>query len=103
MAWKYHEHKEYHIRSVAERRRKIRRMAVAHAGGKCMRCGYNKYQEVLEFHHKDASQKKFGIGQNGLTRSWERVKAEVEKCNLLCANCHREIHVEQKSLQGHYH
>ncbi len=95
----YADRRRYNIQSVAKRRRKIRLMAVAHAGGKCIRCGYNKYPEVLEFHHKDSSQKKFGIGQNGLTRSWERVKAEIEKCNLLCANCHRETHVEQRLLK----
>ena len=71
-------------------------MAIEHAGGKCMKCGYNKYPEVLEFHHKDPSQKSFGIGQKGLTRSWQKVKAEIEKCNLLCANCHREEHVEER-------
>ena len=98
MPYKYKDHKKYFINSVAQRRRKIRLMAIAHAGGKCIRCDYNKYPEVLEFHHKDSSQKKFGIGQNGLTRSWERVKAEIEKCNLLCANCHRELHAEQDKL-----
>ena len=93
---KYADRSQYIIRSVSSRRKKIRLMAVQHAGGKCISCGYNKYPEVLEFHHKDPSQKEFGIGQNGLTRSWEKVKAEIEKCNLLCANCHRELHVEER-------
>ena len=90
----YADRRKSNILSVAKRRRKIRAKAVAHAGGKCIRCGYNKYMEVLEFHHKDPSQKIFGIGQNGLTRSWEKVKAETEKCDLLCANCHRELHAK---------
>jgi hypothetical protein len=74
-------------------------MAIEHLGGKCSRCGYNKYPEVLEFHHKDPTQKLFGIGQRGLTRSWKRVQAEIEKCDLLCANCHRELHVEQRKIK----
>ena len=35
------------------------------------------------------------MSKKGHCRSWERVKKEIEKCSLLCANCHREIHVEQ--------
>ncbi|MEI6849498.1 MAG: hypothetical protein WCK29_00510 [archaeon] len=90
----YAERRKSNIESVAKRRRKIRAMAIEKAGGKCIICGYNKYPEVLEFHHKDPSKKEFGIGQNGLTRSWARVQKEIAKCNLLCANCHREQHIE---------
>ena len=71
-------------------------MAVEHLGGKCSRCGYHKYPELLEFHHKNPEEKEFSIALRGHSRSWARVKAEIEKCALLCANCHREIHVEQK-------
>lgn len=71
-------------------------MAVQYMGGKCMRCGYCKYPEVLEFHHKDPKKKEFNLGLGGLTRSWARIKKEVKKCELLCANCHREIHVEER-------
>ncbi len=92
---KYSDRRQYIIDSVAKRRKKIRLKAIEQLGGKCMRCGYNRYPEALEFHHRDPSKKLFGIGQKGLTRSWERVKAEAEKCNLLCANCHRELHAEQ--------
>lgn len=96
MVYKYSEKPKYFINAVAKRRRKLREMAVEHAGGKCMKCGYKKYPEVLEFHHKDPTKKEFGIGQRGLTRSWERIKKEIKKCRLLCANCHREEHVEEK-------
>lgn len=92
----YADRREYNIKSVAARRKKLRVMAIEKAGGKCVRCGYNKYLEVLEFHHKNPSEKLFGIGQKGLTRSWTKIQAEIDKCNLLCANCHREQHVEEK-------
>jgi predicted HNH restriction endonuclease len=95
---KYSDRRQYIIDSVAKRRKKTRMKAVEHLGGKCMKCGYKKYSEVLEFHHRDPSKKLFGIGQKGLTRSWERIKAEAEKCDLLCANCHRELHAELDKL-----
>jgi hypothetical protein len=64
-------------------------------GGRCQKCGYKKCMDALQFHHKDPSQKLFGI-QDAV---WGQVKAteeeiikEIEKCTLLCANCHYEIH-----------
>ena len=75
---------------------KIRLKAIEHLGGKCMQCGYSKYPEVLEFHYKNPDQKDFNISAKGHCRSWDRVKEEIKKCLLLCANCHREIHVESK-------
>ncbi len=98
----YADRREYLIRAVTKRRKKIRLKAIEHLGGKCIRCGYSKYPEVLEFHHKDPKQKEFNISLKGHCRSWDRVKKEIEKCLLLCANYHREIHVEQKlaALKG---
>ena len=92
----YADRREYMIQATIKRRRLMRLKAIEHAGGKCIRCGYNKYPEVLEFHHRDPSQKDFNVSSKGHSRSWERVKAEIEKCDLLCANCHRELRVEQK-------
>ena len=46
----------------------------------------------LEFHHLNPDEKDFGIGTKGYTRSIEINKQEVDKCILVCANCHREIH-----------
>ena len=92
----YEDRKSYFVKYVIERRRKIRLKAIAHLGGKCMNCGYSKYPEVLEFHHKNPTNKLFNVSKKGHCRSWERVSKEIEKCLLLCANCHRELHVEQK-------
>lgn len=90
----YQDRREYNIQAVAKRRKKIRLQAIAHTGGKCIICGYCKYPGVLEFHHRNPSQKDFNVSKKGHCRSWERVRKEIEKCDLLCANCHREIHVE---------
>jgi len=48
--------------------------------------------EALEFHHLDSEVKDFGISSQGHTRSWDKVRRELGKCWLLCANCHREVH-----------
>lgn len=80
--------------SVQRRREKLKILAIEYKGGCCERCGYNKCVRALEFHHTDPSQKDFGIGAEGQTRSFERIKAELDKCILVCSNCHREIHHE---------
>lgn len=92
----YGDRKEYLIRAVAKRRIKIRLLAIDYLGGKCAYCGYLRYPEVLEFHHTDPTKKEFNVSSKGHCRGWEKVKQEIEKCILLCANCHRELHVEQK-------
>ena len=75
-------------------------MAVAYKGNKCARCGYDRCVDALEFHHKDPAQKDFNISSKGHTRSWERVKEELDKCEMLCANCHREIHAKLAALSS---
>ena len=67
-------------------------MAISYGGGKCVLCGYNKCIQALEFHHINSKDKEFGISAKGYTRSWEKVKNELKKCILVCANCHREAH-----------
>jgi len=95
---KYADVRESNIRSVKRRRKKLRQMALDLLGGKCMICGYCRDMKALDFHHLDESQKKFGLSDRGLTRSWEKTKEEVLKCVLLCANCHREVHSGYISL-----
>ena len=88
----YADRAEYLIKAVAKRRRKLKEMVVKYKGGKCIICGYNKYFGAFDLHHRKDSKKEFGLSTRGLTRSWERIKKEADKCLLVCANCHREIH-----------
>jgi len=88
---KYRDRREALIKAVTKRRRKIKVMAIEYKGNKCQICGYSKYPGALELHHINKSDKSFGIGDKGYTRSWEKVKQELDKCILLCANCHREV------------
>lgn len=80
--------------AVQKRRENLKLMALEYKGGKCCQCGYDKCPAALEFHHTDPSEKDFGISAKGLTRSWEKLKEELDKCILVCSNCHREIHFE---------
>ena len=88
------EQKKKDVIKVQKRRLKVKQMSIEYKGGKCEKCGYNKCIAALEFHHLNPEEKDFGIGSKGYTRSWEKVKEELDKCILVCANCHREIHEE---------
>lgn len=77
-------------------RKAMKKAAVKRKGGKCERCGYNKCLDALHFHHINSDEKEFGLAQSGYTHSWETYLEEVNKCLLVCANCHAEIHSEEK-------
>jgi len=96
----YADRREYLIAAVHKRRKKIRQLAVEYKGGQCEKCGYNRCIEALEFHHSNSSGKDFSISEKGYTRSWDAVKEELNKCVLLCANCHREIHASSAASAG---
>lgn len=89
------------VRAVRKRRKKVREMAIHHKGGRCQCCGYDKCKDSLEFHHLVRDKKSFGISAKGYTRSWRAIEEELEKCIMLCANCHREWHsglIDEKDL-----
>ena len=65
-------------------------------GGQCEECGYSKNYAALCFHHIDPNQKDFGLDARKLSNTkWEKLLEEVEKCKLLCHNCHMEEHYPQ--------
>ena len=65
--------------------------AVEYKGGKCQDCGYDKCIAALEFHHLDPASKEANWNKIRLWE-WSRVENELDKCSLLCSNCHRERH-----------
>ena len=75
---------------VVQWRKRTKIKAVEYKGGKCQECGYNRCIRAMKFHHLDPAQKDFGI--SGVSRAWETIKVELDKCVLVCGNCHDEIH-----------
>lgn len=78
-----------HCRNVRERDRK--QDAIAYKGGKCEKCGYCKCPGALDFHHLDPKEKDASWNK---MRHWQlkKIKHELDKCQLLCKNCHAEVH-----------
>jgi len=65
-------------------------------GGKCERCGYDKNIAALEFHHLDPSIKSFQLDSRHLSNTTkEKILEELDKCIIVCSNCHRELHNPQ--------
>jgi len=83
-----------HVKSF---RKKNKERSIEYKGGKCQICGYNKCNSALEFHHPNPENKEFSPSRN-MNLSWDKLKLEIEKCILVCANCHREIHERIISL-----
>jgi hypothetical protein len=76
--------------NVASQRLRNKERLVEYKGGKCKVCGYNRCITNLVFHHLDPHEKEFGLASK--LKSLESLKKEADKCVLLCANCHGEIH-----------
>jgi DNA-binding CsgD family transcriptional regulator len=77
--------------AVAKRRRRVKEILAAEAGGRCVLCGYSRSIRALEFHHLDPTLKRFGLSARGITQSLETLRREARKCVLLCSNCHAEV------------
>ncbi len=86
--------------SNKQRRERIKQELLQRRGGKCADCGYKKTMSALCFHHLNPKEKKFnvsGVRLSGVSR--KRLEAEVDKCIVLCLNCH----VERHDKEGHIH
>ncbi len=87
----YVKNKELIIERNRIRRRKLKRQCVEYLGGKCLNCGLrDECVDVYCFHHKDPAQKNFTISSKRL--KFESMITELNKCELLCCNCHRKKH-----------
>lgn len=76
-----------------QRKRRLERKlrAIDYKGGKCKKCGYKKNPYALDFNHINPKEKSGEVGKIIAKRSWDIAVRELDKCELLCANCHREI------------
>jgi len=83
------EYKSDHRNNVSNLRKRMKEKAISLMGGECQICKYNKCSRALHFHHINPEEKDFNIS---LASSWEKAKSELDKCVLLCANCHAEVH-----------
>ena len=75
-----------------QRKVSTRAEILTYYGNQCVKCGYNKCSAALEFHHKDANQKDPNYDKFRQLSFNDKLKSELDKCDLLCANCHREAH-----------
>jgi transposase-like protein len=87
----YYRCKRCRAERVSERRRQVKALLVAEAGGRCVICGYDRHIGSLQFHHLDPHQKRLSVSRDGVTLSLTAARAEAAKCVLLCANCHAEV------------
>jgi transposase len=88
------------LEQVAKRRRKVKRILVEEAGGRCALCGYDRHPAALQFHHLDRASKSFNLSLRGETRGIDQLRAEARKCVLLCANCHAEVEAGVASVSA---
>jgi transposase len=87
----YYRCKRCRSEAVARRRRKVKEILVAEAGGRCIICGYNRHPCALEFHHLDPATKRMPLSARGIAYALSTLREEAKKCVLLCANCHVEV------------
>jgi hypothetical protein len=80
-----------------ERLRLYKQQLVDYAGGKCQICGYSKSLNALHFHHRNPAEKDIDYEK---MKNWSFAsrKNEIDKCILVCHNCHAEIH--DKRMKG---
>lgn len=91
---------ENNIEKKTSIRNNIKKWSIEYKGGKCQCCNYKTCNEALEFHHINPEEKDFNISDRDIKLDWNLLKKELDKCILVCANCHREIHAGVRNIIG---
>jgi hypothetical protein len=88
---------DYHMQRVKEFRRTLKRKAVEYLGGQCVDCGIQSvYPDIYDFHHTQPAEKAAKVARLiDMKKDWEEIRIELDKCVLLCANCHRIRHTKE--------
>jgi hypothetical protein len=90
-----YKNKEDLYKNQINRWRGIKKKAIAYKGGCCVKCGYSAHYAPLQFHHRDPEHKEVSWTKLRL-RSWDKIVVELDKCDLVCSNCHFIIHSVSK-------
>jgi CO dehydrogenase nickel-insertion accessory protein CooC1 len=80
---------------LREKRAELKQKGIEHLGGRCVKCGYDKCIAALDFHHPDPSVKDIDFSKK-CEKNWETMKKKIAECIILCANCHREHHWNER-------
>lgn len=84
---------------VKQWRKNTKARIVEAFGGCCCICGYNKCDEGLDLHHLDPNKKEMSLGSiRANSKSWDTIVKELRKCVMVCATCHREVHIRLSSI-----
>lgn len=83
--------KQCRSQAVTRRRRRMKEILVREAGGCCRICGYHSNMRALHFHHVEPAEKRLELNAKGVSLALETLRAEAQKCVLLCSNCHAEV------------
>jgi len=84
----YDAHPDYYRARNARRRQEVRELLIEYKSSRpCVDCGVRYPHYVMEFDHKTGT-KSFNIGSATSNRTWGSILREIEKCDLVCANCH---------------
>lgn len=92
----YKNNKEQQVKVRKEYRRNIRAWLDEYKSTlKCEKCNEN-HPACLDFHHREPNEKETALG-DAIRLGWgkKRILKEIEKCNILCSNCHRKLHYEE--------
>lgn len=98
-------HRELHYNEKTQNtkdvldRRKSKEVLVTYNGNKCEKCGYDKCFSALTFHHINKENKDYAIGVKSIritniAELNDDILNELDKCELLCSNCHRDAHID---------
>lgn len=82
------------------RQRNLKIKAVEYKGGSCEECSVVGHPAIFDFHHREPKHKDFNISKVRSLKWSSKITDELDKCELLCSNCHRMKHVKYKYTIG---
>ena len=95
-----HKNKEDQLFAIALRKQVIKMKCHEYLGGKCKQCGESDFFKLC-FHHLDPNEKEYKLSKH-FGDGFQKLKLELDKCVLLCNNCHRELHYEEEKTLCDY-